>query len=85
MQVRTDERAYVHQLLLNMDIEESKVFVYPRMFSIHDMDATAGRPLPDGDDAAEPVAGAFRVKVSASDRARTRCTYIPCAATPSLV
>jgi len=85
VQVRTDERAYVHQLLLNMDIEESKVFVYPRMFSIHDMDATAGRPLPDGDDAAEPVAGAFRVKVSASDRARTRCIYIPCAATPSLV
>jgi protein transport protein SEC24 len=63
--VRTDERAYVHQLLLNMDIEESKVFVYPRMFSVHDMDASAGRPLPDGDDAAEPVAGAFRIKLPA--------------------
>ena len=41
-EVRTDERAYVHQLLMNMDIEESKVFVYPRMFSLHDMASDAG-------------------------------------------
>ena len=27
---------------MNMDIEESKVFVYPRMFSLHDMAADAG-------------------------------------------
>jgi hypothetical protein len=41
-EVRTDERAYYHNLLMNMDVEESKVFIYPRMFSIHDMADDAG-------------------------------------------
>ncbi len=32
--VRVDERAYFQLCLLNMDIQESKNFIYPRMFSI---------------------------------------------------
>jgi protein transport protein SEC24 len=42
--VRVDERAFFQLLLNNMDIEESKVFIYPRMFSIHDMSHDAGLP-----------------------------------------
>jgi protein transport protein SEC24 len=62
-EVRTDERAYVHQLLLNMDIEESKVFVYPRMFSIHDMGADAGLPTNEGDEGEGPVAGPYGIRL----------------------
>jgi protein transport protein SEC24 len=43
--VRVDERAYYHALVQNMDVEDSKVFVYPRMFSIHDMSDDSGLPI----------------------------------------
>ena len=43
--VRIDERAYYHALVSNMDVEDSKVFIYPRMFSIHEMPADCGLPL----------------------------------------
>ncbi|KAJ1394443.1 hypothetical protein B484DRAFT_407876 [Ochromonadaceae sp. CCMP2298] len=59
---RVDERAYFQQLLSNMDIEESKVFVYPRMFSVHDMSADAGLPSDNADDEC-PVAGPNQVRL----------------------
>jgi protein transport protein SEC24 len=62
--VRTDERAFFQTLLLNMGIEESKVFIYPRMFSVHDMAIDAGTPSDNIDDDA-PTAGAERVRLPA--------------------
>lgn len=47
--VRIDERAYYHSLVSNMDVEATKVFIYPRMFSIHDMAADCGLPVDNND------------------------------------
>lgn len=52
--VRIDERAYYHTLVANMDIEESKVFVYPRMFSIHDMAQDCGLPVDNNELLSDP-------------------------------
>lgn len=62
--VRVDERAFFQQLLLNMDIEESKVFIYPRMFSIHDMGNDIGLPSDNADDDV-PTAGPLQVRLPA--------------------
>jgi protein transport protein SEC24 len=62
--VRTDERAYYHQLLLNMDVEESKVFIYPRLFSIHDMSEETGLPSDSGEDDG-PTAGPYNIRLPA--------------------
>jgi len=62
--VRVDERAFFQQLLQNMDIDESKVFIYPRMFSIHDMEVDAGIACDNPDDDA-PTAGPFQVRLPA--------------------
>ena len=59
---RIDERAYFQQLLNNMDIEESKVFIYPRMFSIHDMSTDTGLPCDNADDDC-PTAGPNQVRL----------------------
>lgn len=61
--VRTDERAFFQNLLSNMDIEESKVFIYPRMFSIHDMPLDAGTPVDNAEDI--PTAGLARIRLPA--------------------
>lgn len=60
--VRIDERAFFQQLLFNMDIEESKTFIYPRMFSIHDMAMDAGLPSDNADDDVL-IAGPLRVRL----------------------
>lgn len=62
-EVRTDERAYIHQLVQNMDIEQSRVFVYPRLFSLHDMAAETGLPADDAVEDESLVAGPFRIKL----------------------
>ena len=62
--VRIDERAYFQQLLNNMDIEESKVFIYPRLFSIHDMSTDSGLPCDNADDEC-PTAGPMQVRLPA--------------------
>jgi protein transport protein SEC24 len=62
--VRTDERAFFQALVMNMGIEESKVFIYPRMFSIHDMAIDAGTSCDNVDDDA-PTAGPDRVRLPA--------------------
>jgi protein transport protein SEC24 len=67
--VRVDERAFFQRLLNNMDIEESKVFIYPRMFSIHDMGHEAGLPCDNvhGEHGDEMIAtaGPFHVRLPA--------------------
>jgi len=42
--IHPDERVQAIQLLANMWVSDSKYFMYPRMFSIHDMDHLAGKP-----------------------------------------
>jgi len=61
-EMRTDERAFYQQLLLNMNVDESRVFIYPRIFSIHDMATDAGLPSDNVDDGT-PVAGPLRVRL----------------------
>jgi len=58
--VRLDERAFYHQLLLNMDVEDSKVFIYPRLFCIHLMPSDAGRVLEASEEDTRPTAGPFK-------------------------
>lgn len=60
--VRLDERAFYHQRLMNMDVEDSKVFIYPRLFRIDDMTADVGLASDNPDDPT-PTAGPFRVRL----------------------
>jgi protein transport protein SEC24 len=43
--IRTDERAFILALLANMPVDHSRCFIYPRMFSLHDMPEDAGLEL----------------------------------------
>lgn len=43
--IRPDERSYYHQLLSNASIATSHVFIYPRLFSLHDISTDVGMPL----------------------------------------
>lgn len=60
--VRIDERAFFQQLLYNMDVDESKVFIYPRMFSLHTMIDEHGMPIENPEDES-PSAGSYRIKL----------------------
>jgi protein transport protein SEC24 len=60
--VRLDERAFYHQRLLNMDVDDSKVFIYPRLFRIDDMTDDVGLASDNPDDPT-PTAGPFRVRL----------------------
>ena len=66
-EVRTDERAFYHHLVGNMDVEDSKVFVYPRLFSLHDLSEEAGLPCThvegEGERDVDTVVGPFRIKL----------------------
>ena len=42
--VHPDERIQTHFTVTNMDVAQTLRFIYPRLFSIHDMDASAGTP-----------------------------------------
>lgn len=44
--VRPDLRSYMMQLLSVMNVRTSTVFVYPRMFALHDMGPDVGKPMP---------------------------------------
>jgi len=55
--VHPDERIQSHHILNKLFVNDSKHYVYPRMFALHKMDDTAGTPY-EGDDAdADGVAG----------------------------
>jgi protein transport protein SEC24 len=61
--VRADERSFYMQLVGNMSIDESRIFIYPRMFSIHDMPADTGIPSDSAEDTL--VAGPERIRLPA--------------------
>ena len=41
--MRTDERAFLISQLSNMSVEDSRVFVYPRLFEVHNMEPQVRR------------------------------------------
>ncbi|KAL3769464.1 hypothetical protein ACHAWU_008873 [Discostella pseudostelligera] len=57
--VHPDERIHAMNLLSGMGVTETKHFVYPRMFSLHDMSPSAG--LPSNDAPVESVCGQDRI------------------------
>lgn len=66
--VRIDERAFYQLCVLNFDVEETKVFVYPRLFSLHDMPSDAGLPCDNVDAAIEngvATAGKDKIRLPA--------------------
>jgi len=52
--VRTDLRAFMIHLLSVMNVDTSRFFIYPRMFSIHDMAPEAGTPDSNGREEISP-------------------------------
>ncbi|RYG52437.1 hypothetical protein EON67_01230, partial [archaeon] len=44
--IRADERSSLVYRMLTMPAVDSNIFVYPRLYSLHDMDASAGMPEP---------------------------------------
>lgn len=63
--VHPDERVHAMHRLNGMDVAESKHFIYPRMFSLHDMSASAGLPsnTAPSDDSNKKVAGHDRIEL----------------------
>ena len=57
--IHPDERIHAMNLLSGMGVTETKHFVYPRMFSLHDMSSTAG--LPSNDAPIDSVCGQDRI------------------------
>merc|ERR1719231_670202 len=45
--VRPDDRAYYMMRLNTMPCAESRYFIYPRMFALHNLPEGAGQPAPD--------------------------------------
>lgn len=63
--VHPDERVHAMHRLMGMDVTQSKHFVYPRMFALHEMRPSAGLPsnsAPSCDDD-EMVAGQDRIEL----------------------
>lgn len=60
--VRVDERSYYLAVINSMPTEEIISFIYPRMFSIHDMPNDAGVPAPE-DEEDVLTAGADRIRL----------------------
>lgn len=64
--VHPDERVHAMHRLTGMDVTASKHFIYPRMFSLHDMSPSAGLPsntAPSDDDDEDKVAGQDRIEL----------------------
>eukprot|EP00547_Thalassionema_nitzschioides_P004459 CAMPEP_0194202452 /NCGR_PEP_ID=MMETSP0156-20130528/2463_1 /TAXON_ID=33649 /ORGANISM="Thalassionema nitzschioides, Strain L26-B" /LENGTH=1220 /DNA_ID=CAMNT_0038927941 /DNA_START=99 /DNA_END=3761 /DNA_ORIENTATION=+ len=59
--VHPDERMVSQYALNSMKVTESRDFLYPKLFSIHDMLPSAGLPHDGGDDV--PVAGHSRIRL----------------------
>jgi protein transport protein SEC24 len=45
--IRSDERSALVYRMLTMPVVETKHYIYPRLFSLHDMEDAAGRPDPE--------------------------------------
>eukprot|EP00970_Alexandrium_tamarense_P007425 scaffold1361_cov269-Alexandrium_tamarense.AAC.5 len=61
--VHPDERVHAMHRLTNMWVADSKHYVYPRMFSLHDMSPNAGLPSNTDEDDDEKVAGIDRIEL----------------------
>lgn len=46
-EVRSDERSFLLQALCNMPVEVCRVFIYPRLFPVHDFSEQVGAPKED--------------------------------------
>ena len=68
--VRLDERSFFQLMVQNMSVEQTLVFIYPRMFGIHDMEDRAGRPC-DNPDSDVKVAGPFNIILPATSNLTT--------------
>jgi protein transport protein SEC24 len=62
--VRSDERAALVYRMLTMPVREARAFIYPRLFSLHDMESEAGRPEPGAAPFADPVTGELVARVA---------------------
>jgi protein transport protein SEC24 len=47
--IRSDERAFLVYRMLSMPIAVSRVYIYPRLFNLHEMEAPVGRADPSGE------------------------------------
>jgi len=63
MDVRIDERAFYMNYCANMTIDESKNFIYPRLFSIHNMPDHAGIPSENPEEVGGGVAGVDNISL----------------------
>jgi protein transport protein SEC24 len=61
--VHPDERVQAHHNLNGMFVSDSKQYIYPRMFSIHNMTSSAGLPTNDTGDDSEGYAGRNRIEL----------------------
>jgi protein transport protein SEC24 len=52
--IRSDERSYLSYRMLSMAVVESRPFVFPRLFSLHDMETAAGMPDAELGEVAQP-------------------------------
>ncbi|GMF11280.1 unnamed protein product [Phytophthora lilii] len=51
--LNVDERTFLQYELNNMPVELSRVFIYPRMFALHNMAPEVGLPAADDESSAE--------------------------------
>ena len=65
--VHPDERVQSHHLLNGLFVADTTLFVYPRLFAIHEMDGKAGLPADVNENLPEDeVAGRDRVRLPAT-------------------
>ena len=62
--VRSDERSSLMFRMLSLPVRETRAFVYPRLFSLHDLDTLAGRPDNSQPPFTDPLTGLEHPKVT---------------------
>ncbi len=60
--IRSDDRSFLIHVLNNMPVSHSRCFIYPRLFSLHNMPQDAGIPLSQPPESI-PIAGKKNVKL----------------------
>lgn len=61
--VRADERTFCMYELNNMPVKTSRAFIYPRLFALHAMAATAGTPSTEDSEAGTSTAGPDKIRL----------------------
>lgn len=61
--LNADERTFLQYELYNMSVTDSRVFIYPRLFALHNMPPEAGIELPQQEQHTndKPVAGKTKI------------------------